>query len=291
MLPVSQDERDDGAMMAQMRASSESIDQRGPDDLTLDGDDVQQAESDIVWVIVVRGRQTSLALFAIEWTGSLVSFSLVVNAGVPQGSAFIFFVNLVTFATAGIFLAPPFLMRMPARYRESARLRVLVLISVFWAALLSVLAFASAVVASREFVECRSLTYTGQCSRIQAAIAITFCISLALSASFFVSFLGSVVPRDRSVKTYLRGLAQAAAQRAAGSGRRFYRGGEDSVPLNVLTPRASNLSQTSPMSMGRRVHDAPAAPRLAVTPSKQAREWSTAAAQLDETTVDVMEIL
>jgi len=134
-------------------------------------------EDDIVWVIVIRGRQTSLSLFALEWIGSLVSFSLVVDAGLPTGSGFIFAVNLLTFATAGLFLAPPFLKRMPARYRESTKSRALVLFAVAWAAFLSVLAFSSAVVASREFVECHSLSFTGQCSRIQAG---WFCLYLFL---------------------------------------------------------------------------------------------------------------
>jgi len=66
-------------------------------------------------------------------------------------------------------------------------------------------------------------------------------VSLALSGSFFVSFLGSVVPRDITVNTYIKGLARAAALRAAGSARRFDAfGGDDSIPLNVLTPRRSS---------------------------------------------------
>jgi hypothetical protein len=259
-----------------------------------DGDEEEvqvENEDDIVWVIVVRGRQTALALFLFEWLGSLISFSLVTNVGIPAGSGFLFATNLIIFATSGLFLIPPFLRRFPARYRDTTRSRVLVLFSVGWSGLFALLTFASAVVASRAFVECRSLSYTGQCSRVQAAIAISFVVSFALAGSFFVSFLGSVVPRDITVKTYIKGLARAAALRAAGSGRRFETyDGFDSVPLNVMTTRRSSSSLGAiGTPLGRKRSDSQAQTDTPMHTKLKSNSYSEDAD--DKSSVDAMEII
>ena len=70
---------------------------------------------------------------------------------------------------------------------------------------------------------------------MQAAISITFFVSFATMGSFLVVFLGSVIPRDITVKTYVRGLGRAATLAAArGASGRVVDHGFESIPLDVV---------------------------------------------------------
>lgn len=219
-------------------------------------------DDDVVWVMVVRGKRTALIMSSIEFVGTLVSFSLVADSGVPLGSQFMFVMVIITFFSCGIFLIPPYLRKFLNRFKSVAeKSRLLVLAIALWSFLVSLLTFLSAIVASRTFEECRNLVHLGPggCAKMQAAISIAFFVSIATMGSFLVVFLGSVIPRDITVKTYVRGLGRAATLAAArGASGRVVDGGFESIPLDVVvhTSRSFSADSTHEWNMSSNNRDA-----------------------------------
>jgi len=193
-------------------------------------------EDDIVWVMVIRGKRSALVLSSIEFAGALISAALIADVGIPPGSQFMFVMQVMTLSFCGIFLIPPFLRKFMNRFKSvGEKSRVLVWFIALLCFFVGVLSFFSAVVASRAFEECRGLDEEGLCSRMQAAISITFLVSFATFGSFLVIFLGSIIPKDITVTTYMRGLGRAATLAAArGASGRVVDHGFESIPLDVV---------------------------------------------------------
>ena len=213
-------------------------------------DAAQEDADDVIYVFVVRGKRTALAMCAVTWVGSLSSMAVIGSAGVPSGSAFLLATNLTTFLTCFVFLIPPFLSRWErATNQQRHRGRALVLAVVWYNAMLALAEFAAAAVASNAVQECRLLTEKGSCAKMQGAIAVAFIVSMAMGGSFLVSFVGSVVPRDITVTTYLRGLGNSATTRLGGSAS--FRGGSANAPAGPFaSPRRASSSGASGDPLG-----------------------------------------
>ena len=214
--------------------------------------DVDVDADDVIYVYVVRGKRSALWLCAVSWAGSFASFVVVLSASVPSGSQLLLAANALTFATCYVFLIPPYVTRLLARLNAPReRSRPLVLAVVTYNAALAVAEFVGAALASSAVQECRQLSEQGQCGKMQGAIAVAFIVSMCMGASFLVSFVGSVVPRDITVTTYLRGLGLSAAGRFGGSGApRRGAGGEDGFRAVPLFPAAASPPSSFSSSAG-----------------------------------------
>jgi hypothetical protein len=186
---------------------------------TMSTDDAQELSEDVVYVLVVRGKRTALTLWFINWIGSLSSFSVLASADFPRGSVYLATMNFIVFISCALFLIPPFLSSLLARFRGAKdRWRTLVLVVAALNACMAILTFIAAVVASSIVQECQNIKTPGVCGKYQGSIAVSFIVSIALAGTFLVTFVGSIVPRDASVQTYLKGLGSIAAARLAPGG-------------------------------------------------------------------------
>lgn len=157
-----------------------------------------QQNQDVVYVCVIHGKKTSLALCAIEWVGSLISLALVLDAGVPEGSAIMLLAEIMLFFSCWLFLLPAFV-----KVRHALK-RLVFLVSL-WSLVLSVFLFVTAALVSNAFDQCQGVdTATHTCSKLQAAISITFITSFATLGTFVVLFLSSIKPPEMTFKSYIK---------------------------------------------------------------------------------------
>lgn len=224
-------------------------------------------DDDVVWVVVIRGKQTALVLSSVQFVTSFVSFSLIASMGTPAGSSFLFSTQLLTFCTCGFLLLPSFIRSCVDKWAVlKQQSRTLVILVCIYAFILGCVTFISAAMASNHFEECKNLQE--KCGRMQAAISMGFIASFSTLGSFLITFLGSVVPRDSTVNKYVRGLAtQAATSVVRGTSPRRDGHAFESIPLDAVA------SPTTPQGSDRSVKDhVPLVRKLNKASSQSSRE-------------------
>ena len=181
-----------------------------------------------------------------------------------------FVMEIMTLVSCGLLLIPPFLRNFMNRFEKLQEgSRFLILALGIWGFFVAFLTFLSAAIASKTFEECRNLPAAGSCARMQAAISITFIVSFATMGSFLLIFLGSIIPRDVAVTTYLRGLGRAATLAAARAqtGQVIDHHGFESIPLDVVVQTNRTITSEWSTKIENSKLDSPIAPRNSVRSS------------------------